>query len=258
MRTDRQKFEFAQECVRIEKSGGDVLEHIEKNYPSYTPRATWINLQKIVLRRSSDQITDGKPKKGAGNMDGQKKERENITEVCEGLADLENGEPIRIYLERRGYKNPVSALSNLKNRIKGKDPELYARIKDKGILIRKKDTELKGDKKVTAQDWKDLEGENVHAFIRPQEKGNAPEIQDKIPDGDVECVAEDLVGDQGPLEICTVMNASRKIEKIVIRNRLFNLEIYLNGRIRPIIFNPEEWKEFMLETGIVLQQLGKN
>ena len=50
-RTDEQKQAFVNECLEIEKANGDVLGYIEVNWPSYTPRATWYNLQKQFLGR---------------------------------------------------------------------------------------------------------------------------------------------------------------------------------------------------------------
>lgn len=61
-RTDDQKQAFAKECRAIEKAGGDVLEHIRVNWPSYTPRATWYNLQMQFLNRKPGHLTEGKPK----------------------------------------------------------------------------------------------------------------------------------------------------------------------------------------------------
>ena len=282
MRTDRQKFEFAQECVRIEKSGGDVLEHIEKNYPSYTPRATWINLQKIVLGRRSDELTDGKPKGGRMMNESarQRKERENLVEVCEGIAELESGEPIRKYLSECGYKSPVSALSNLKNRIKGKDPELYDRIKDKGILLRKKDTKLKGDKKVTAQDWKELEGEDEitrdHDYGRQEAPRAAQEAEvqrdESLEEGNP-CAEETarrmLTGwnvEQTPerteLPVCGVQGSYGRFDKHDgLPDQPFMTFTWtdpLTKQSAVLYLSPENWETMIQEIRIAKNQLGLN
>ena len=81
MRTEEQKTAFARECARLEKAGGDVLEYIEKNWPSYTPRGTWFNLQKEYLHRSPFQLTDGKPVKNSERKDG-KKVKKNMNHLC--------------------------------------------------------------------------------------------------------------------------------------------------------------------------------
>ena len=41
---------------------GDVLGFIQVNWPSYTPRATWYNLQRQYLHRQTHQLTEGRPK----------------------------------------------------------------------------------------------------------------------------------------------------------------------------------------------------
>jgi hypothetical protein len=46
MRTREERERIARECLKIERAGGDVLEYLKTEMHSYTPRATWINLQK--------------------------------------------------------------------------------------------------------------------------------------------------------------------------------------------------------------------
>ena len=123
-RTDAEKKAFTMKCLEIEKAGGNVLEYIEVNWPSYTPRATWYNLQKQYLNRQAYQLTEGKPKE-AEDMNDRK-------EIAYALRDgyYENGEEIRSFLEDCGYSDPSNGLSSVKDWAKKNDPECYEAIKD--------------------------------------------------------------------------------------------------------------------------------
>ena len=126
MRSEAQKKAFALNCQEIEKKGEDVLGFIQKNWPSYTPRATWYNLQKRYLHRQPWQLTEGKPKpKEAEDMNDRK-------EIAHALRDnyVENGDEIRAFLEDCGYSDPSNGLSSVKDWAKKNDPECYEAIKN--------------------------------------------------------------------------------------------------------------------------------
>lgn len=136
MRSEAQKKAFARKCLDIEKEGGDVLGYIEEKWPSYTPRATWYNLQRQYLHRQLWQLTEGKPEqKEAGEMNDRK-------EIAHTLRDnyVENGDEIRAFLEDCGYSDPSSGLSSVKDWAKKHDPECYEAIKNltvRGLQKRK-------------------------------------------------------------------------------------------------------------------------
>ena len=113
MRTDAEKQAFARECLEIEKQGGDVLGHIEKNWPSYTPRATWYNLQRQYLNRQAHQLTEGKQINPE-----ERRLMELKTDKAKQLDDvlkiLEEGKDPIEYLEGLGYKVPTQAWADLK------------------------------------------------------------------------------------------------------------------------------------------------
>ena len=120
-RTDEQKQAFVNECLEIEKANGDVLGYIEVNWPSYTPRATWYNLQKQFLGRRREQLREGKPK-GGENMS-------KMLEVAQqAMEAVDSGENVFDYLEKAGYKNPSSTWYMLKQQAKKHDPDLYDRM----------------------------------------------------------------------------------------------------------------------------------
>lgn len=137
MRTDAEKQAFAMKCLEIEKAGGNVQEYIAKNWPSYSPRATWYNLQREYLKRNTAQLTEGKPEP----------KREEVNEMRRAKVDLlngvlkvlaEKGDPLE-YMKEQGYKFPQQAWADLRNwanahnmnqgRLPGDLKKYYARIR---------------------------------------------------------------------------------------------------------------------------------
>jgi len=130
-RTDEQKQAFVQKCLEIEKAGGDVLGYIEVNWPSYTPRATWYNLQKQFLCRRQWQLTEGKPKVKIKRkeVEEMRKERQSQRQTAQELiARVKvNGDAWKALTEM-GFTNPPSAMRNVKSWAKNKDQEIYAAL----------------------------------------------------------------------------------------------------------------------------------
>lgn len=123
-RSKAEKLEFAKACERIEKRGGDVLAYVEREYPSYTPRATWYMLQREYLGRK--KLTEGRPKEKRGERD-MGKMMDMANEVMDAYA---RGESIYEWLEAHGYKNPSSMWFQMKQAAKKVDPDLYDRMCD--------------------------------------------------------------------------------------------------------------------------------
>ena len=122
MRTDEQKQAFVMECLEIEKAGGDVLGYIEVNWPSYTPRATWYNLQKRYLNRNTAHLTEGRPEVPKG--DEKEMQRRNRMKILDGvIAAIEKGNHPYDYLEEQGYMVPMQAYADLKKWAKANAPE---------------------------------------------------------------------------------------------------------------------------------------
>lgn len=122
MRTDKEKYEFAIRCREIEKEGGDVLDYIRREWPSYTPRGTWINIQKHILHRKNHEIKDGLPKEAIDVSKFQ-----DIANALRERPDI-NGDELRVLIESFGYTDPVHALANIKQWVKKNDPECFAII----------------------------------------------------------------------------------------------------------------------------------
>ena len=123
-RSKAEKLEFAKACERIEKRGGDVLAYVEREYPSYTPRATWYMLQRECLGRK--KLTEGRPKEKRGERD-MGKMMDMANEIMDAYA---RGESIYDWLEAHGYKNPSSMWFQMKQAAKKVDPDLYDRMCD--------------------------------------------------------------------------------------------------------------------------------
>lgn len=113
MRTDAEKQAFVMECLELEKSGGDVLGYIAVNWPSYTPLATWYNLQKQFLNRQAFQLTDGK-KINPEERRMQQLKANKGKQLDDVLKILEEGKDPIEYLEGLGYKVPTQAWADLK------------------------------------------------------------------------------------------------------------------------------------------------
>lgn len=121
MRTDEQRQAFALECLEIEKRGGDVLAYIRDNWPSYSPRATWYNLQIQFLGRRIGNLTEGKSK-GGENMS-------KMLEVAKQTVEAAGtGTSVFAFLAEQGYKNPSSTWYMLKQQAKKHDPDLYEQM----------------------------------------------------------------------------------------------------------------------------------
>ena len=113
MRTDAEKQAFAMKCLEIEKAGGNVQEYIAKNWPSYSPRATWYNLQREYLKRNTAQLTEGKPEPKRKEVNEMRRAKVDLLNgVLKVLA--ENGDPLE-YMKEQGYKFPQQAWADLRN-----------------------------------------------------------------------------------------------------------------------------------------------
>ena len=119
MRTDAEKQEFTFKCLEIEKAGGDVQGYIAKNWPSYSPRATWYNLQRQYLKRNTKQLTEGRPKAPTVKIDRKERirmaKRRSRKELLQDMLKVleEKKDPIA-WLKDQGYANPYQTWADLK------------------------------------------------------------------------------------------------------------------------------------------------
>lgn len=157
MRTEEQKQAFVMECLEIEKAGGDVLGYIEVKWPSYTPRATWYNLQRQFLKRNTAQLTEGKPERPKGEIEEMAKRDRMKTLDCVIEVIGNGGHPFD-YLESIGYLNPMQAWADLKNWARKNAPEKFEQLPKNLKLIGAKPLRVKTSrpepKKAPAPDLK--------------------------------------------------------------------------------------------------------
>jgi hypothetical protein len=130
MRTDDEKLAFAKECLRIEKKGGDVQGYIRDNWPSYTPRGTWYNLQREYLGRKPHQLTEGRPRKIEKEETEVKRHGDAVEMAMSVIQCHKNGGNVRQFILEHGYGDPAKWLCNIKFRFKTDHPEIYAELKD--------------------------------------------------------------------------------------------------------------------------------
>lgn len=130
MRTDKEKSAFAKTCLEIEKQGGNVQEYIAKNWPSYTPRATWYLLQKMFLGRKACELTEGKP---TINSDGKevntvrtKRDRNKVLEEVLKVIE-EHGDPVAWFMNE-GYEAPIAGWQALRKWTEKNRPDDYKKL----------------------------------------------------------------------------------------------------------------------------------
>lgn len=127
-RSTEERMRIARECLKIERKGGDVLAYLlTENY--YTPRATWIHLQREFLRRKPHECKDGKPKKeekrGVNNMALTNEQRLKAAQIA-----IDGGDP-RPYLEECGIMNTTGTWWTVKEWVRKNHPEMAEKIPDK-------------------------------------------------------------------------------------------------------------------------------
>ena len=125
MRTDAQREAFAKECWEIEKKGGNVLDYIREHWPSYTPGATWYNLQRIYLPEKP--LTSGKPETKGGEERMRRRKEETLDAI---LAAMKAGDHPYDYLDSIGYLNTQQAYYDLRAWAKKNAPEKFEQLPD--------------------------------------------------------------------------------------------------------------------------------
>ena len=222
MRTDAEKQAFAMKCLEIEKEGGDVLGYIEVNWPSYSPRATWYNLQRQYLNRNMNTFTEGRPKekpipKRKEEDEMRKTTRGSQAEPAEKVVKCwKAGGDVRQLLTDLGFTNTVSALRNTKAWVRKNRPE-WTEIIDKvrivgpyGIKNKWGEDELQKARQKPAETWgePDEAPETVKFEGKEYEKMDSPsptccqparpsgvEVPDELPPVD-RFVVEDKAGNK--------------------------------------------------------------
>ena len=257
-RTDEQKQAFVQQCLEIEKAGGDVLGYIEVNWPSYTPRATWYNLQKQFLCRRQWQLTEGKPKGGESMS--------KMLEVAQkAMEAVDAGENVFDYLEKAGYKNPSSTWYMLKQHAKKHDQDLYERMAAVAVGRRKPNPAPAKAKPVETPVISPEEAEPVFFGGKAYEKmsGPSPTCCQPAPPSGV-TVPDELPEESKPLMIAALMSSVDPDYKyeLIKTHTMNDIHMALCWRDKlckqehNLIFTPAEWKNLSKEILTALEQFG--
>lgn len=286
MRTEEQKQAFVMECLEIEKAGGDVLGYIEVNWPSYTPRATWYNLQKRYLNRNTAHLTEGRPEVPKG--DEKEMQRRNRMKILDGvIAAIEKGSHPYDYLEEQGYMVPMQAYADLKKWAKANAPEKaeilpvnlkglklnrqkIPRVKDKpapelkaGEALPVKLPEKTGDH-VSAEEFRKTVEFNGKEYER-MNKASPTCCQPARPSGVT--VPDDGVIDVSvplkrrlPLKVCGVQGTFGTFELSQIPNSppvmFYVWRDLMTHEEKSIYFDPQNWLIMCDEIQMALKQLG--
>lgn len=281
-RSKAEKLEFAKACERIEKCGGDVLAYVEREYPSYTPRATWYMLQREYLNRK--QLTEGRPKENRGEKD-MGKMMDMANEVMDAYA---RGENIYDWLEAHGYANASSTWFQLKQAAKKNDPELYARMCE-ARMDRRKPKESKPEVIPREPEEKPKEiplpGEALPVTVRGKRittccapaRESGVTVPDEIPEETKKDDAFKKVAEAMKKVVCTGKTDPEPMEIVGVRSRVKGY--YMKSEVNPeqvnvtgyvhliwrdlmtreersIGLSVEEWKKLAEEIPQAMKQLG--
>lgn len=281
-RSKAEKLEFAKACERIEKRGGDVLAYVEREYPSYTPRATWYMLQREYLNRK--QLTEGRPKENRGEKD-MGKMMDMANEVMDAYA---RGENIYDWLETHGYANASSTWFQLKQAAKKNDPELYARMCE-ARMDRRKPKESKPEVIPREPEEKPKEiplpgealpvtvhGKRITTCCAPARESGVT-VPDEIPEETKKDDAFKKVAEAMKKVVCTGETDPEPMEIVGVRSRVKGY--YMKSEVNPeqvnvtgyvhliwrdlmtreersIGLSVEEWKKLAEEIPQAMKQLG--
>jgi len=281
-RSKAEKLEFAKACERIEKRGGDVLAYVEREYPSYTPRATWYMLQREYLNRK--QLTEGRPKENRGEKD-MGKMMDMANEVMDAYA---RGENIYDWLEAHGYANASSTWFQLKQAAKKNDPELYARMCE-ARMDRRKPKESKPEVIPREPEEKPKEiplpGEALPVTVRGKRittccapaRESGVTVPDEIPEETKKDDAFKKVAEAMKKVVCTGKTDPEPMEIVGVRSRVKGY--YMKAEVNPALvdgnryvhliwrdlvtreersigLSVEDWKKLAEEIPQAMKQLG--
>ena len=294
MRTDKEKMDFAKACLMIEKKGGNVQKYIALNWPSYTPRATWYNIQRVYLGRSTNELTEGRPNIEKGDEE-MRKQKNSQDETAKGLLDwVRKGRNPATYLAGEGFASPATALRNIKDYArKHYSPEIVeeiCRITLRGTKTAPAEPETSENppEEVKAPETVDFNGKEYERMT-PSPTCCQPAIPSgvTVPDEVLESravrlLAEDLKRMQegeakfnalpdeekkafvgsilGQLQVCGVMGSYGRFEQNIElkgeRYMTFVMHMQLTGEDIRITFSADQWKTMLKEIPIALRQLG--
>ena len=268
-RTDAQKQAFVRECLEIEKANGDVLGYIEVHWPSYTPRATWYNLQRVYLKRNTAQLTEGKPMVPKG--DEKELARKNRMKTLDCVIEVisKGGHPYD-YLESVGYMNPMQAWADLKLWAKKNAPEKAMQLPAnlRGLTLNRSKLGILKEKREPVPELK--AGESLPVKLPEKKTGDhisaeeyremAKEVKEPGKKPVTCCTPSTRKGVEVPdeLPVCAVksrvhgvweLSAIEGCVSLTWENRITHQECFLG-------MTAAEWRKLANEIPVALKQLG--
>ena len=254
-RSPEQKKAFARQCLEIEKQGGDVLGYIEKNWPSYTPRACWYNLQKQYLGRHTNQLTEGKAiSPEEERMMNLKRDKSAQLDAVLQLIE-EKKDPI-LYLAEIGYRVPTQAWADLRIWARKHRPEDAAKLPGNlrqwyvEVGIKTYSGEQKQPKMNVAQEvgvTLDQAADAVGKMMKTM-NNTAKHITAQLTQLPV-CGVKSRCRKDAKFEVCPVKSADGGFMAFVWRDLITHDQ-------RELIMSAEEWRQFVDEIPQALKQLG--
>ena len=259
MRTDKEKMDFAKACLMIEKKGGNVQKYIALNWPSYTPRATWYNIQRVYLGRSTNELTEGRPNIEKGDEE-MRKQKNSQDETAKGLLDwVRKGRNPATYLAGEGFASPATALRNIKDYArKHYSPEIVeeiCRITLRGTKTAPEEPEPSENppEEAEALETVDFNGKEYERMTP-----SPTCCQPAIPSGVT--VPDEVPALPEMLTVCGVMGSYGRFEQNIElkgeRYMTFVMHMQLTGEDIRITFSADQWKTMLNEIPIALRQLG--
>ena len=280
VRTDQEKRDFAKMCVAMESFGADIQGYIEVNWPSYTPRACWYNLQRQYLGRNTARLTEGRKdeKKMSKSRQSQEKTVQMLIEAVRNDQD-----PYQV-LVACGFTNIHSAIRNAKAWCKKNKPDWYPAIEHIKVITPKdepQETPSDADSNACADGTKD---NSTKASETPQNanerqtegipqerpvctccvpgKPSGVTVPDEIPKDPYRTIGKLAIEmlpetEEKPktkmkvIEVQTEMGTFRREGETISFRRKDNDKDY-NNLLR---MTPEGWKQLMTELDDVLEML---
>ena len=247
MRTDAEKMAFAKECLKIEKQGGNVQEYIAQNWPSYTPRATWYNLQKQYLCRNVNQLT-GFEENGysfpiTGWQDLKKWARIHKPDEVHKLP-----ENLRRYYAANGIERVYKTRDEKKS---GENPTEEVKAPETVVMNGKEYEKMDGTIKAGGLalppfDTSSYENEMIPpAYLRNPVKPSGVTVPDELP----VCAVKSGCRKDAKYEICGVKDVNEGFMAFIWRD-------LINHSEQELAMSASQWRKFMDEIPKALTQLG--
>ena len=255
-RSTEERMRIARECLKIERKGGDVLAYLlTENY--YTPRATWINLQREFLRRKPHECKDGKPRKeekrGMTSMALTNEQRLKAAQIA-----IDGGDP-RPYLEECGLIAPEKTWWTVKEWLKKNHPEMADKLPGK-LMPADEYRKVKPDKGMPKETPEKIMGKDKAEFEKMPTVKVDGGLKIETPEANKVTVVE--VPEKQPKITKPLMHYGKKVIGLqgdfgtYFFKEKFGIIDFDGNDSEEISYTIDEWRSWMNEVRDVFQLLG--